>query len=359
MNHLLSVSRLAQSLVLLALVSCGRLGEEERSTDGSLGIFFSEGSELLTKSFLNIPDTNEFNLKVADSSGEFIYQGKYGDCPEVLDVSPGSYVVSVSSSDFSKPAFDFPVFGDEQCVVVKSGTYVPVELVCTQLNSGVRLDISKDFKSSYSDAVLFLKSSSGSLMYSFAEKRTAYFMPGTISLMMSRGAEDKILMVKQLGPSDMLSLKVLAPKGSGEEGCGLSVSVDTSRIWIDAECTAGTYVEAGRADDALTVADARKAVGQDDVWVTGYIVGGDLTSSSASFSGPFKSMTNILIGPRSSVSDKASCLSVQLPDNEVREALNLVENPGVLGRRVCVKGDIVESYYGICGIKNTVEYVLY
>lgn len=359
MNRLLSVLRLAQSFVLFALVSCGRLGEEERTINGSLGIFFSEGSELLTRSFINIPDTNDFILKVADSSGESIFQGSYGDCPEVLDVSPGSYVISVCSSEFSKPAFDYPIFGDEQCVVVKSGTYVPVKLVCTQLNSGVRLSISQDFRSLYSDAVLFLKSSSGSLMYSFAEKRTAYFMPGAVSLMMSRGAEDKLLMVKQLGPSDMLSLKVLAPEGPDGEGCSLSVSVDTSRIWIDAECTVGTYIEADRVDNALTVADARNAVGQDDVWVTGYIVGGDLTSSSASFSVPFKSMTNILIGPRSSTSDKASCMSVQLPDNEVREALNLVENPDVLGRRVCVRGDVVESYYGICGIKNTVEYVLY
>ena len=90
----------------------------------------------------------------------------------------------------------------------------------------------------------------------------------------------------------------------------------------------------------------------------GYIVGGDLTSSSASFSKPFSSRTNILLGPRSSTNEKSSCLSVQLPSGELREALNLVDNPEILGRKVCLRGDIVEAYYGIPGIKNISEYEL-
>ena len=341
-------------------LSCGRLGEDSLSGNCKLSVFFSEGSELLTRSYMNIPDTNDFYLKVLKSTGETIYDGPYGGCPEVLDVSPGSYSVSVRSAEFSKPAFDYPVFGDDQCVVVSSGGHAYVNLVCTQVNSGVRLDISQDFKSSYSDAVLFLKSASGSLMYSFAEKRTAYFMSGTVSLLMSRGAVDNVLTVKELGPSEMLLLKVRSPALVSGSDCGMTISVDTARVWLSQDCLVGSDDSPGMEnDDALTISDAQKAVGRENVWVSGYIVGGDLTSSSASFLAPFKSASNILIGPRSSVSDKASCMSVQLPDNEVREALNLVSHPGLLGRRVCLKGDIVASYFGICGIKNTVEYMLY
>ena len=40
----------------------------------------------------------------------------------------------------------------------------------------------------------------------------------------------------------------------------------------------------------------------------------------------------------------------------IRDALNLVENPGLLGRKVYLKGDIVESYYGIPGIQSISEY---
>jgi hypothetical protein len=43
----------------------------------------------------------------------------------------------------------------------------------------------------------------------------------------------------------------------------------------------------------------------------------------------------------------------------VRDALNLVSNPDMLGRRVHIKGDIVEAYYGLPGMKNTMDYQLF
>ena len=109
-------------------------------------------------------------------------------------------------------------------------------------------------------------------------------------------------------------------------------------------------------EDVMTVAQARSSAEKEDVWVSGYIVGGDLTSSSASFSGPFQSRTNLLLGPKSSTVSRDACVSVQLPSGEVRDALNLVDNPDVLRKRVCIKGDVVSAYYGIPGIKNTVEF---
>jgi hypothetical protein len=99
------------------------------------------------------------------------------------------------------------------------------------------------------------------------------------------------------------------------------------------------------------------AAGEEDVWVSGYVVGGDLTSSSASFEAPFSSRTCLLLGPRSSTKERTSCISVQLPAGEVREALNLVDNPELLGRKIVVRGDIVDSYYGLTGLKNCSEYV--
>lgn len=90
--------------------------------------------------------------------------------------------------------------------------------------------------------------------------------------------------------------------------------------------------------------------------MSGYVVGGDLSSASASFEKPFSSRTNIVLGPRSSTTDRTSCLSVQLPSGDLRDALNLVDNPGMLGRKVCLRGDIVEAYYGMPGIKNITEF---
>lgn len=86
--------------------------------------------------------------------------------------------------------------------------------------------------------------------------------------------------------------------------------------------------------------------------------GGDLTASSVSFDEPFESESNIAIAGRTTVYDKESCMSVQLLKGKVRDALNLVSNPSNLKRKVFLKGDIVESYFGIPGVKNISECVI-
>jgi hypothetical protein len=65
-----------------------------------------------------------------------------------------------------------------------------------------------------------------------------------------------------------------------------------------------------------------------------------------------------MLGPKSSTVDKDVCLSVQLSSGDLRDALNLVDNPQNLHRKVYLRGDIVDAYYGIPGIKNVSEYVL-
>ena len=49
---------------------------------------------------------------------------------------------------------------------------------------------------------------------------------------------------------------------------------------------------------------------------------------------------------------------MQLPTGSIRDELNLVDHPELLGRKVSLKGDIVEAYYGIPGIKNITDYEL-
>lgn len=342
------------SALLCLLYSCDRCEDYEKS---QLCVSFADGMSMLTRAYACIPDTSDFILRISDSSGRLLYDGDYGACPELMDVAPGTYNVYVTSCDFAKPAFDLPQFGDEQCVVVPPDSQVRVELMCRQMNAGMKLKISSEFLEVCPDAVLFLRSEDGKLMYSYSEKRTAFFKPGQVSLVMSSGGDDKVLMVRNLASREMVTVKVTANASDMSNGCEMSVSVDTSRVWIDEELLVGSP-PGETCDDAMNVADARKCAGEDDVWVCGYVVGGDLTSSSASFLPPFESLTNILLGPKANTKDKNSCISVQLPSGDLRDRLNLVDNPGILGRKVCLKGDIVGSYYGIPGIKNTSEYKL-
>lgn len=349
---------LAAFLAVAHLYSCDRLGDPISAGHGRLNFSFLKGGELFTKTYLNLPDTSDFLMTVSDASGRILYDGKYGNCPESMDVVSGTYNVKVVSSDFSRPSFNTPQFGDEQCVFVPDGGTGNVRLLCRQLNSGIRLYISSSFLVKCPDAVLFLKSASGKLMYSYLETRTAYFSPGPVSLIMTSGGTDEVLMVRDLQEREMLSVRVTAPDSDyGTEGV-MSISVDTSRIWTNGECLIGEGDSGVNVEDALSVSEARKSAGKDEVWVSGYVVGGDLTSASASFEYPFESRTNILLGPRASTIEKTMCLSVQLPAGDIRERLNLVDNPSLLGKRICVKGDIVNAYYGIPGMKNTIDYQL-
>ena len=347
--------------VLLAAVSCQMLGTPDQvSEKGELRISFNDDN--LTRVVEQMPDTSDFLLTVSGPEGEIIYDGVYGDSPESIMVDAGSYTIYVRSCDFTRPAFAAPQYGDEQCVVVPSGGVADVRLTCVQMNAGILLKVDESFLRNCPDAALFLKSSAGKLMYGYSEKRIAYFPPGTVSLMMSENGADRVLFTRELQPRTVLEVHVSAADGSGQSAQeSIRVAVDTSRVWNTESYVIGGGGSSGKGDsvsDALTVSQALASVGEEGVWVNGYIVGGDLTSSSASFEAPFSSRTNIILGPRSSTSSRSSCLSVSLPAGEIRDDINLVDNPHLLGRKVCVKGDIVEAYYGMPGLKNLVDYEL-
>ena len=116
--------------------------------------------------------------------------------------------------------------------------------------------------------------------------------------------------------------------------------------------------DGGSIAKALTVSQARTMAPKNNVWVSGYIVGGDLTTASGNFEEPFKSKSNLILGPRSSTTDRSVCIAVQLPSGSIRDELNLVDNPSLLGRKVCLHGNLVTDYFNLVGLKNLddVEY---
>ena len=319
-----------------------------------------------TRSLLELPDTDDFILEITDAKGASLYKGKYGASPSSLTVDPGSYTLKVLSNEFTKPEFDAPQFGDEQVAVVNAGEVTHVKLSCTQQNSGIRLLFSEEVPEKYSGGKAILASSDGSLDYEYSEERTAFFKPGAVSAVLKYDAGTMPLMTRNMEAAEMLSVRISCPSGGGSDpgttGADFTISIDTSRFWDYEDLVIGEGDSAAGASSATaySVPQARSHVGEKDVWVTGYIVGGDLSSKEdgISFEGPFESRTNIAIASRSSVRTKSSCMSVQLSKSKIREALNLVDNPDLLGRKICVKGTIVEAYFGINGIQSISEYII-
>ena len=347
-----TIAKLLSAISLLSVASCESL-MQTFSRQGTLQIRFADGTVPATRAAF--PDTNDFILTVTDSNGKPVYDGLYGAVEENLLLDEGTYTVSARSCEFTAPLFDTPQYGDTQVASIKAGKTTVVTLACVQLNSGIRLRIDKAFITSYPNAVLYLKAASGRLMYSYSEKRIAYFQPGTVNLDMADGGSETTIFTTRLEPQQILTLGVNA--GSESVRGGVKVQVDTTRNWTSEDFTIGGGGGSGSGKDkAYSVPDARQHAGEQDAWVYGYIVGGDLSSSKCSFSAPFSSRTNIVLANKSSEKDKARCLSVQLSKGSIRDALNLVDHPELLGKQIYLKGDLVESYYGIPGMQNLSEY---
>jgi hypothetical protein len=97
---------------------------------------------------------------------------------------------------------------------------------------------------------------------------------------------------------------------------------------------------------------------QKAAWVTGYIVGsvdGKSITENAVFSASTATASNVLISDNPAATSIDECIPVQLPSGAVRSAMNLVDNPGNLGKLVKLNGSI-EKYFGVAGFKTVTEY---
>lgn len=152
----------------------------------------------------------------------------------------------------------------------------------------------------------------------------------------------------------MLEVRISAGEDASQ-GSRVSIQIDSSRVWNREELIFGDR-DASYIENAYSIVEARDFAPQKDVWVYGYIVGVATGTGKFSFEPPFLKNTNIILGPRSFTDESKYCLSVELRSKGIREELNLADNPSMKGRQLYIKGDLVESYYGIPGLKNITEY---
>lgn len=300
-----------------------------------------------------LPDTNNFILTVTGPGGE-VYRGPYGQRPDPMQVTSGTYDVSLYSIEFSEPAFASPQFGDYRTVVINSGQTLSVAFGCTQLNCGMRLLFTDSFKDRFFSSEVSIRSEDYSLPYPYTESRIAYFMPGILSVVCSENGNDIPILSRQLDAADILTIKLSA---SAESSGGFSVEIDTARNWLFEDFTVGSGNNGSSMENALQVADIPLNKGAKGVWVTGYIVGGDVTTSKINTAPPFSEMSNLAISDNPVATGRNECAPVQLPSGEIRDTLNLVSHPENLGLRLYIKGDI-EEYFGSTGVKNIKEFML-
>lgn len=304
-----------------------------------------------------VPDTNEFILSVVNEGGASIYNGRYCEKPKIMEVSEGTYTISVVSFEFSKPGFDLPQYGDNQTIVVGQEKSVNVSLMCKQLNSGLKISYSSSFKKKFSSSTMLISSGEDTLKYPFEENRIAFFKSGRVELNIDTAGEKKFLLSRNIAPAEVLLLNLSAAIDDSEQAYGIVIDIDTTRTWITDNVVAGEGSDGSSKEKSFSVLDAMGRVGAEAVWVKGYVVGGDLTSTGIKYSTPFSSKTNVAIADKPNENVRSNCLSVELKSGEIRDTFNLVDHPEMLGKVVYLQGNIVSSYFGLVGIKSLKEFV--
>ena len=97
---------------------------------------------------------------------------------------------------------------------------------------------------------------------------------------------------------------------------------------------------------------------QEKVWVKGIIVGAVANDNGVNvIQAETEVATNIALAATSGETDFANTIPVQLPTGEVRTALNIVNNPTLVGQEVAVYGYILK-YFTVTGVKNVSDYNL-
>jgi hypothetical protein len=113
----------------------------------------------------------------------------------------------------------------------------------------------------------------------------------------------------------------------------------------------------GSKSSPYSIAEAQTNQGKKDVWVYGYIVGSFTGTSVKSFTSDVSTAKHSVIA----ISDTRynvnidDILPVELPAGKVRDALNILDNPSNIGRKIKVKGNL-EKYYSAPGLKSPKEF---
>jgi hypothetical protein len=307
-------------------------------------------------------DLSAYNFLLMDSRADTVYYNTVGEIAgSTISLEPDFYHVIVFNRHFSVPAFDQPYYYGYKMVEVVAGQTCEVQVVCKQENCGVRIIFSEAFTQFCTTYEMLVSGACGSLDYdNTTTGMWGFFNPGQTTLQLWIDQTLFGSAEKYLDSGHMYSFLV-EETGNSQENVEpvFTISVDTTRTWtadvwneLDITTNKGTEKET-----AYTVAEARTLEGgMTDVWVTGYIVGYYVSSTSFEAGGT-NSNTNLALADDSGETVKSNTLSVKIPDTAIRDELNLSTNPENLYQKVWLKGRTVESYFGEPGLELIQEVV--
>ena len=343
-------------ILIFVASACETLNWNEEGK-GALSIRMQRETSVLVKS--SVPFEN-YLIGITDKSGFTVISGAYSAIPDPVILDPATYTVTALSEQMGAPTFEKPVYGSTVDVGVVAGVKNTVQMVCTQMNAGLKIVYNTDFKNQYNVYSVKVTGEDGVLTYQQDELRTGYFAPGTLQIVLSIEGEEPVQVSKNVIARDMLVLTVLAQEANPQEkgSIELNFSVDTTQIWRREEWKLGGSANDGLTPEtAYTIAEAQLLGTANNVWVCGYIVGGDASTSAFKAEPPFTANSNLVIADSPLELVRANCMAIELPTSpaSLRATFGMPANGAeLLGRRSWFRGNI-ETYFGHLGLRATKE----
>lgn len=304
-----------------------------------------------------LPDTNKMYLFIKGEAGDTVYNGLYGERPAELKVEAGNYTVNIYSHLQTLPEFDKPCWSDTKTITLSAGSVTSLAMVCRQSNGAMRLGFSQEFKNKYSAYTPEITDALGTVQYQFSEERFLYLKPGNIYVRLAPLAtgQQVPLFSKLIVAKDMLTINLrLLPGDSASFGGG--ILIDSSSNWKTDSLFIGGN-DGSTKEKALTLERIREYSGL-KVWLTGYIVGGDVSDDTLRFAAPFTKETYLAVAATSTERSRNKCYAVSLPLGAIRDSCSLVKFPANVGRKIWIKGTVKESYYGSPGVDPVTEIIM-
>lgn len=324
----------------------------------------SSAGTLAQNAYANPLDSNLYRLTISTAGGVTVYDSTYAGRPDVFYVKAGTYKIRVTSRDFKEPDI-YPLFGQEQSVKAKKDSTLCVEIVSRQLTGGIRFSFTHGFTSWFKGTGIYLKRDTVSVKYGYGTRHYLYFYPGELTVIYKNkdgypsytppdkpGYADTVLFKRKLKANELvtIALDYDLTKVSRD---GFTFSSDTFRIRKDEYFNLGGIAPYG----CNSVWYAQTHVG-DTINLFGYIVGGDVSSTTFKKEKPFTSKTNIVIGAQEWQALREKTIGVELPNGDIRKKLNLVDHPENLKKPIVIHGVVSDSYFGYPGLKNVTSYQL-
>ena len=162
------------------------LPQTSSGTPGTLIIHteLDDRVDLLSKTSTSSLQATDLTLEIFKEGVSIEKLSPIGSASQEISLDPGVYNVQAYSAAFTAPAFEMPVYADEEQVTIQSESTTTIEMICTQSNAGIQIVYDEAFQQAHTDYSVSISQQGYTLEYKGLDAtRTGYFLPGEVSLL--------------------------------------------------------------------------------------------------------------------------------------------------------------------------------